>query len=90
MVNVADIVREVEGFGIRCREAGGEVWYDVYRGKPWDDVNRVRLGMLSRVIQENKGKFIEYLWRRDHGDAMAGKVGKDIIAAAMGKGFRGV
>ena len=60
---VAETIHKIEQFNIRVYEGGGEVWYDVR--KNLSDDERIRLGLYSRKVQQNKQDFVEFLWRRD-------------------------
>jgi len=84
---IAETIRNIEKFGIKIYEGGGEVWYDARRNL--SDEENIRLGLYSRRVQENKIDFVEFLWKRDHGNGINRKASKDIIDGMVGlRGFR--
>ncbi len=85
---IADTIRNIEKLGIKVYEGGGEIWFDDYnKTQTRSDVDKIKIGLWSRKIQENKINFIEFLWRRDKDNN--GKEGKLIVDGMVGKrGFR--
>lgn len=81
---VAETINKIEQLGIKVYEGGGEVWFDDYnRTQTRSDEDKIKIGLWSRKIQENKISFIEFLWRRDKGNN--GKEGKLIVDRMVGK-----
>jgi len=85
---VAETIRNIEKLGIKVYEGSSEVWYDDYnRTQKRSDADKIKIGLYSRKIQENKIDFLEFLWRRDKSNN--GKEGKLIVDGMVGKrGFR--
>lgn len=81
---VADAIHNIEKLGIKVYEGGGEVWFDDYnRTQSRSDADKIKIGLWSRIIQENKIDFIEFLWRRDK--VNNGREGKLIVDGMVGK-----
>lgn len=83
---VAETIHNIEQFGIKVYEGGGEVWFDDYGHKQTrSDADKIKIGLYSRKIQENKLDFLEFIWRRDRENSYNKNQGKTFVDRMVGK-----